>query len=398
MDTYRLVEESRATARCSRSFTPSARGPLLRRRTSPATTRPARSSRSVLRPARGSTSRRVGLRGERVRTARPAPLPVLVEGTFQARPFHLGRQEPEEPDRSRAGARWCGRGVFGGAHRARDHRGSPHPVSCAGTIVHVELSLHPGHRIVGPTASGKTDAAQDRRRAPRRGSGERRFHADLPGHGHRHGQVPASERRVPHHGFDLVDPGEPYSAALFQAFARHCIRDVDARGKRAVLCGGTGEYVPGGHSTTSLSPRATRWKTPSANAGPPMRRNTATRPCGRRWRRAIPQAPPSSTPTTCGASCVPSSCCEEGASVRRAETAARHRGALRSQRRAIRAGRGAGYPGNERIDARVDAMVGRRARRRGAGPAGRRIPRRRHGAPGHRIQGDRRGAGWETSR
>lgn len=57
------------------------------------------------------------------------------------------------------------------------------------------------------------------------------------------GKLPASERRVPHHGFDLVDPGEPYSAALFQAFARHCIRDIDARGKRAVLCGGTGQYV-----------------------------------------------------------------------------------------------------------------------------------------------------------
>ncbi len=57
------------------------------------------------------------------------------------------------------------------------------------------------------------------------------------------GKLPASERRVPHHGFDLVDPGEPYSAALFQAFARHCFRDIDARGKRAVLCGGTGQYA-----------------------------------------------------------------------------------------------------------------------------------------------------------
>ena len=106
----------------------------------------------------------------------------------------------------------------------------------------LELSA-PVIAIVGPTASGKTDAAQI---VAERLGGEV-VSADsmqiYRGMDIGTGKLPASEHRVPHHGFDLVDPGEPYSAALFQAFARHCIRDIDARGKRAVLCGGTGQYV-----------------------------------------------------------------------------------------------------------------------------------------------------------
>lgn len=86
-----------------------------------------------------------------------------------------------------------------------------------------------------------------------------------------------------------------------------------------------------------------------------MRRNTATRPCGRRWRRAIPQAPPSSTPTTCGASYVPSSFWRRGASYaeqkQRLATVAPFVPAVQfglAVEPAIL---------NERIDARVDAMV-----------------------------------------
>ena len=57
------------------------------------------------------------------------------------------------------------------------------------------------------------------------------------------GKLPVKERLVVHHGFDLVDPGEPYSAALFQTYARGCFEDISSRGKRALLCGGTGFYV-----------------------------------------------------------------------------------------------------------------------------------------------------------
>ncbi|MEY8461185.1 tRNA (adenosine(37)-N6)-dimethylallyltransferase MiaA [Eggerthellaceae bacterium 24-137] len=97
--------------------------------------------------------------------------------------------------------------------------------------------------IVGPTASGKTDAAQLVASAL---SGEV-VSADsmqiYRGMDIGTGKLPASERIVPHHGFDLVDPGEAYSAALFQPFARAIFHDITARGKQPVLCGGTGLYV-----------------------------------------------------------------------------------------------------------------------------------------------------------
>ena len=56
-------------------------------------------------------------------------------------------------------------------------------------------------------------------------------------------KVSASERGCAYHCLDLVEPGQAYSASLFQRDARRAIEDIDARGKRAVLCGGTGLYV-----------------------------------------------------------------------------------------------------------------------------------------------------------
>lgn len=97
--------------------------------------------------------------------------------------------------------------------------------------------------VVGPTASGKSSLAQ---LIAKRLGGEV-VSADsmqiYRGMDIGTGKVLPSERIVPHHGLDLVDPGEPFSAALFQEYSRHCFSDIDGRGKRAVLCGGTGFYV-----------------------------------------------------------------------------------------------------------------------------------------------------------
>lgn len=49
--------------------------------------------------------------------------------------------------------------------------------------------------------------------------------------------------RVPHHGLDLVDPGERYSAGRFAREAAGWIADVRARDRMAVVAGGTGLYV-----------------------------------------------------------------------------------------------------------------------------------------------------------
>lgn len=97
--------------------------------------------------------------------------------------------------------------------------------------------------IVGPTASGKTDVAQ---LLALRCGGEV-VSADsmqiYRGMDIGTGKLPVRDRLVPHFGFDLVDPGEPYSAAVYQAYARACFADIASRGKRAFLVGGTGLYV-----------------------------------------------------------------------------------------------------------------------------------------------------------
>lgn len=56
-------------------------------------------------------------------------------------------------------------------------------------------------------------------------------------------KTPAAQRPVPYHCIDLVDPGQPYSAALFQRDSRAAIADIRSRGRVPVLCGGTFFYV-----------------------------------------------------------------------------------------------------------------------------------------------------------
>lgn len=97
--------------------------------------------------------------------------------------------------------------------------------------------------IVGPTASGKSELAQVVAQAL---DGEV-VSADsmqiYRGMDIGTGKVLPKDRLVAHHGLDLVDPGEPYSAAVYQAYARECFRTLAERGKRAVLAGGTGLYI-----------------------------------------------------------------------------------------------------------------------------------------------------------
>lgn len=48
---------------------------------------------------------------------------------------------------------------------------------------------------------------------------------------------------VAHHMIDVADPDEAYSVARYQEMAEACIADIRARGKRALLVGGTGLYL-----------------------------------------------------------------------------------------------------------------------------------------------------------
>jgi tRNA dimethylallyltransferase len=55
--------------------------------------------------------------------------------------------------------------------------------------------------------------------------------------------TPAERAAVPHHLVDVADPGDEWSVQRFQQEARVAVADIEARGKRALLVGGTGLYV-----------------------------------------------------------------------------------------------------------------------------------------------------------
>jgi tRNA dimethylallyltransferase len=55
--------------------------------------------------------------------------------------------------------------------------------------------------------------------------------------------TPAEQAEVPHHLLDLADPGERFTVARFQTEADRVIADIEGRGHRALLVGGTGLYL-----------------------------------------------------------------------------------------------------------------------------------------------------------
>ena len=97
--------------------------------------------------------------------------------------------------------------------------------------------------IEGPTASGKSDVAQ---LVALQLNGEV-VSADsmqvYKGMDIGTAKLAKSQRLVPHHLIDILDPGEPFSAQLFQTLGRHAIKEIGSRSRVPILCGGTGLYV-----------------------------------------------------------------------------------------------------------------------------------------------------------
>ncbi|MGH9185059.1 MAG: tRNA (adenosine(37)-N6)-dimethylallyltransferase MiaA [Acidimicrobiales bacterium] len=54
---------------------------------------------------------------------------------------------------------------------------------------------------------------------------------------------PAERAEVPHHLIDLADPAEEFTVARFQGAFREAMADIEARGRRALLVGGTALYL-----------------------------------------------------------------------------------------------------------------------------------------------------------
>ncbi|HWP59059.1 MAG TPA: tRNA (adenosine(37)-N6)-dimethylallyltransferase MiaA [Candidatus Acidoferrales bacterium] len=54
---------------------------------------------------------------------------------------------------------------------------------------------------------------------------------------------PEARRAVPHHLIDVVDPDDEFNAALFREAALAAVRQIRARNKNVIVCGGTGLYL-----------------------------------------------------------------------------------------------------------------------------------------------------------
>jgi tRNA dimethylallyltransferase len=54
--------------------------------------------------------------------------------------------------------------------------------------------------------------------------------------------TPADRAEVPHHLLDLAEPAEEWSVTQWVAEARRVVADIESRGRRALLVGGTGLY------------------------------------------------------------------------------------------------------------------------------------------------------------
>ena len=114
----------------------------------------------------------------------------------------------------------------------------------ASSIQEKSATLPPMLAVVGPTASGKSELAVE---LAERLGGEIINTDSLQLY--RHLDIgtakpePALLARVPHHLINLLEPNEHFSAGRFVEEATHIIRKITARGRVAVLCGGTGLYL-----------------------------------------------------------------------------------------------------------------------------------------------------------
>ncbi len=109
--------------------------------------------------------------------------------------------------------------------------------------------------VVGPTASGKTELAVSLAEAL---DGEVLSCDSMQIYrGMDIGTAkptPAERRGIPHHLIDIVDPDAPFSCADYKRLAEQTLREVAARGKTPVFCGGTGLYLDAVISVASFSP------------------------------------------------------------------------------------------------------------------------------------------------
>lgn len=116
--------------------------------------------------------------------------------------------------------------------------------------------------LVGPTASGKTEAAIQLAEA----LGAEIVSVDSTtvyrGMDVGTAKPSAKERaRIPHHLVDVIDPQETFTVSMYQELAREAIEGVRRRGRRALLVGGSGLYFRAVVDDLSFPPTEERART-----------------------------------------------------------------------------------------------------------------------------------------
>jgi len=108
----------------------------------------------------------------------------------------------------------------------------------------VKLFVIPILAVVGPTASGKTALAielAERLDTEIISADSMQVYKGMEiGTG---APTPEERARVKHHFVAFLDPGTQFSAGEFERLAREVVLDLNARGKTAVVVGGSGLYV-----------------------------------------------------------------------------------------------------------------------------------------------------------
>lgn len=110
--------------------------------------------------------------------------------------------------------------------------------------------------LAGATASGKTELAIELAReydAEIVGADSRQIYAGMP----IGTAAPSPEQlaAVPHHLIGFVDPRQRYSAAQYAHDALAALNGIRARGKRAIVAGGTGFYIRALIGGVALAPQ-----------------------------------------------------------------------------------------------------------------------------------------------
>ena len=112
--------------------------------------------------------------------------------------------------------------------------------------------------VLGPTASGKTRFAvqlADRLGAEIISGDSRQVYRRMDlGTGKDLDDYRIGDRSVPYHVIDIVEPGTKYNVFEYQRDFLEAYNDIHRRGRKAVLCGGTGLYIESVLRAYRLSP------------------------------------------------------------------------------------------------------------------------------------------------